>query len=163
MKFLCVPCDAPMTLSETHGPFDGTMSIVYQCPECTHSMAMLTNRSETQMVKSLGVKIGGRNKSAAPMEILRNHLASPREGFDSPDPFTSGGKCPFTGVVSEAFSAANDSPQVSWTPQAKKRIEDIPEIVRAMVRQNVEEFARQNGHKVIDESVIDEVKDVLGM
>ena len=162
MKFLCVSCDAPMALFETHGPFDGTMSIVYQCPQCDYQMAMLTNRAETQMVRSLGVKIGGRQVAAEPMETLRNNLAMPREGISEPAQVASQSKCPFTGVVSQAFDSAGN-PEFTWTPQAKKRIDAIPPFVQPMVQQNVEEFARQNGYDVIDESVMDEVKGILGM
>ena len=162
MKFLCVTCDQPMGLHETHGPFDGTMSIVYECPACSHQMAMLTNRAETQMVRSLGVKIGGRKTETEPMETLRSNLAVPREGVKEPEQASSRSKCPFTGVVSEAF-AATEASEFDWTPQAQARIEAIPPFIREMVQQNVEEYARQNGHRRIDEAVMDEVKGILGM
>ena len=151
-----------MGLHETHGPFDGTMSIVYECPECSHQMAMLTNRAETQMVRSLGVKIGGRDTAAEPMETLRTNLAVPREGLEEPDQVKSNSKCPFTGVVSEAF-ASSDAGDFVWTAQAKARIEGIPPFIRSTVQQNVEQFARQNGYREINEAVMDEVKGMLGM
>ena len=31
MKFLCVPCDQPMVLSEKKGPDQGSISLVYSC------------------------------------------------------------------------------------------------------------------------------------
>lgn len=151
-----------MGLHKTHGPFDGTMSIVYECPECSHQMAMLTNRAETQMVRSLGVKIGGRRSEAEPMETLRTSLAVSREGVGEPQQATSRSKCPFTGVVSEAF-ASSQATEFNWTPQAKARIDAIPPFIREMVQQNVEEFARQNGYNQINEAVMDEVKENLGM
>ncbi|MDE2833709.1 MAG: PCP reductase family protein [Bacteroidota bacterium] len=160
MKFLCVRCDQPMGLSETHGPFDGTLSIVYECPVCSHRIAMLTNRAETQMVRSLGVKIGGRRTETEPMETLRSSLAVPRDR--EPEQAASRSKCPFTGVVSEAF-AAPETPEFEWMPEAKARIEAIPPFIREMVQQNVEEYARQHGYRRIDEAVMDEVKGALGM
>ena len=58
MKFLCVPCDSPMKLQSVGPPERGSLSVVYSCPECGYEMAMLTNAYETQVVQSLGVRIG---------------------------------------------------------------------------------------------------------
>ena len=58
MKFLCVPCDSPMKLQTVRPPEGGSLSVVYSCPECGYEMAMLTNPFETQLVQSLGVRIG---------------------------------------------------------------------------------------------------------
>ena len=58
MKFLCVPCDSPMKLQTVAPPQGGSLSVVYSCPECGYEMAMLTNPFETQLVQSLGVRIG---------------------------------------------------------------------------------------------------------
>ena len=58
MKFLCVPCDSPMKLQTVVPPERGSLSVVYSCPECGYEMAMLTNAYETQVVQSLGVRIG---------------------------------------------------------------------------------------------------------
>ena len=58
MKFLCVPCDSPMKLQSVGPPDRGSLSVVYACPECGYEMAMLTNAYETQVVQSLGVRIG---------------------------------------------------------------------------------------------------------
>ena len=60
MKFLCVPCDSPMKLQTVGPPERGSLSVVYACPECGYEMAMLTNAYETQVVQSLGVRIGPR-------------------------------------------------------------------------------------------------------
>ena len=58
MKFLCVPCDTPMKLQTVVPPERGSLSITYSCPECGYEIAMLTNAYETQVVQSLGVRIG---------------------------------------------------------------------------------------------------------
>lgn len=58
MKFLCVPCDSPMKLQAVSPPDRGSLSVVYACPERGYEMAMLTNAYETQLVQSLGVRIG---------------------------------------------------------------------------------------------------------
>src|SRR5687767_14075792 len=76
MKFLCVPCDSPMKLESVGPPERGSLSVVYSCPECGYEMAMLTNAYETQVVQSLGVRIGPAEASAK-----------------------AGGKCPFSAMI----------------------------------------------------------------
>ena len=66
MKFLCVPCDSPMKLQTVGPPERGSLSVVYACPECGYEMAMLTNAYETQVVQSLGVRIGPGRVGAKP-------------------------------------------------------------------------------------------------
>ena len=65
MKFLCVPCDSPMKLQTLAPPEGGSLSVVYSCPECGYEMAMLTNPFETQLVQSLGVRIGPETNAGA--------------------------------------------------------------------------------------------------
>ena len=71
MKFLCVPCDSPMTLQTVGPPEGGSLSIVYSCPECGYEMAMLTNAYETQMVQSLGVRIGPADHGCGTGDVRR--------------------------------------------------------------------------------------------
>jgi hypothetical protein len=49
----------------------------FRCPECGFRVAMLTNPFETQMVRSLGVKVGGATPPA-PFEHVRTMMANPR-------------------------------------------------------------------------------------
>ena len=162
MKFLCVNCDEPMALRDVGGPLDGTMSIVYACPNCTREIAMLTNQSETQLVRSLGVKIGGRKDTAMPMETLRTKLAAQREELEALEPSASEPKCPFTGMVSDAFAqSANEG--LTWSTAALARMGAIPPFVQPMVKKNVEDYAREKGYAEVTESVLDEVKGHLAM
>ena len=170
MKFLCVPCDEPMALLETRGPDEGSMSIIYRCPSCRRDMAMLTNAMETQMVRSLGVKIGGRTAPAEPMETLRSSLAEQRDDVAAPTPAapqpaaaTSSSKCPFTGVVNEAVARQEQTAGPVWTEEATARIERIPSFIQSMVKKGVEDYAREQGYSEIDAAVMDEVKGRFGM
>jgi hypothetical protein len=108
-------------------------------------MAMLTNAYETQVVQSLGVRIGP--------------AADPAAG--------SGGKCPFPGMVSSTESAgeirAGDPTAVRWTPAAEARLVNIPEFVRPMAKTGIEKFARDKGSFEVDEKIMDEAKDFFGM
>src|SRR5438445_7407157 len=78
MKFLCLDCDEPMKLHSTEGPDEGSLAVTFRCPECGFRVAMLTNRFETQMVRSLGVKVGGGATPPAPFEHVRTMMANPR-------------------------------------------------------------------------------------
>src|SRR6185295_13506033 len=86
MKFLCLDCDEAMKLHSTAGPDEGSLTVTFRCPECGFRVAMLTNPFETQMVRSLGVKVGGRTVPAEPFEHVRSTMAGAR-----PDAFDGGG------------------------------------------------------------------------
>src|SRR4026209_217896 len=105
MKFLCVPCDSPMKLQTVGPPDRGSLSVVYACPECGYEMAMLTNAYETQVVQSLGVRIGPAEASA--------HAGLPADASAK-----AGGKCPFSAMIPGSDSASPaiaDPVQVRWT------------------------------------------------
>lgn len=156
MKFLCISCDQQMQLTETLGPDDDAISAVFACPACGHQVAMLTNSMETQLVKSLDVKIGRSDASRSPMSVVRSSL----EGAAAPDTETSsGGKCPFTGAVKDAFAAT----EIVWTDGARERLERIPDFVRPMVKRGVEQHARDQGITRITEEVMAEVRSTFGM
>ena len=149
MKFLCVPCDSPMKLQAVGPPERGSLSVVYACPECGYEMAMLTNAYETQIVQSLGVKIGGAAKPAeAPGEA---------------------GKCPFGAMIPPAEAGESqpasrgDGAGVRWTAAAEARLANIPEFVRPMARTGIERFAKEQGAAEVDEKILDAARDFFGM
>jgi len=159
MKFLCVPCDKPMTL-QTVGPSDrGSLSVVYACPECGYEMAMLTNAYETQVVQSLGVRIGPSTNDAG-------------EFAGQPEASTKGG-CPFSAMVATTPSANErervggaggaQPPTVRWTQEAEARLARVPEFVRPMARTGIERFARERGASEIDEQMLDAAREFFGM
>jgi hypothetical protein len=129
---------------ETVDPDRGSLSVVYSCPECGYEIAMLTNAYETQMVQSLGVKIG---PAGAPAE--------------------SAGKCPFGAMIPAAGTAAApasaDPAVVRWTMEAEARLANIPEFVRPMARTGIERFARERGVVEIDETILDAAREFFGM
>jgi hypothetical protein len=141
-----VLCDQAMKLVEMAPPDRGALAIVYECPECAHRVAMLTNPLETQVVTSLGVQIG------------------PGQGDIA--------KCPFGGMVQEMTggSAAgagavggSAKPAVVWTDAALARLQKIPDFVRPMARSGIEKYAADKGLAEIDEGVLDTAKDFFGM
>jgi Proto-chlorophyllide reductase 57 kD subunit len=147
MKFLCVPCDSPMKLQSVGPPEGGSLSVVYACPECGYEMAMLTNAYETQIVQSLGVRIG------------------PESSGETSS--TSGTRCPFTAMIPGTEEArpgqAGEPIPIRWTPAAEARLANIPEFVRPMARAGIEKFARENGSLEVDVKILDAARDFFGM
>ena len=180
MKFLCVPCDSPMKLRTVAPPEGGSLSVVYSCPECGYEMAMLTNPFETQLVQSLGVRIGPETSAGA------SSVASARVGGPVPDARLSGDeeiergvptsstKCPFTAMIpamegapegaGDATSTSGGEPiPVRWTSGAEARLANIPAFVRPMARTGIERFARERGALEVDEKILDAARDFFGM
>ncbi|HEU4892423.1 MAG TPA: PCP reductase family protein [Vicinamibacterales bacterium] len=159
MKFLCVPCDTPMKLQTVGPPDRGSLSVVYSCPECGYEMAMLTNAYETQVVQSLGVRIG------------------PAEASTEAAGTASG--CPFSAMMPEGRGSglgARDSVKdeehqrqvtpaaaVRWSAAAEARLANIPAFVRPMARTGIEQFARERGALEVDEQILDAARDFFGM
>ena len=131
MKFLCVPCDSPMKLQTVGPPERGSLSVVYSCPECGYEMAMLTNAYETQLVQSLGVRIGPGIERRSASSGASCEVPVPRD--DSCD-----------GRSAQAAETAEPIP-VRWTSGAEARLANIPEFVRPMARTGIERFARERG------------------
>ena len=139
MKFLCVPCDSPMKLQSVAPPDRGSLSVVYSCPECGYEMAMLTNAYETQVVQSLGVRIGSSTELGA-------------------------GSCPFSAMIPPGGATRHSEPgSVRWTAAAEARLANIPEFVRPMARTGIEKFARERGVLEVDEKMLDAAREFFGM
>ena len=102
MKFLCVPCDSPMKLQTVGPPERGSLSVVYSCPECGYEMAMLTNAYETQVVQSLGVRIGPderrRGASSASGSRLPVHRDDSGDGRRGATPVRPASRSPSGGL-----------------------------------------------------------------
>ena len=165
MKFLCLDCDEPMKLHSTAGPDEGSLTVTFRCSECGFRVAMLTNPFETQMVKSLGVKVGGASGPAQPFEHITSSMAGARtDAFEGDIPTATdatGRGCPFGAMLNEA--AGDAAATIAWSPEAAARVERIPSFIRPMAKKAIERFAEAQGHPVITEAVMDEARGALGM
>jgi DNA-directed RNA polymerase subunit RPC12/RpoP len=165
MKFLCLDCDEPMKLHSATGPDEGSLNVTFRCPECGFRVAMLTNPFETQMVKSLGVKVGGASGPAQPFEHITSSMAGARtDAFEGDVPTATdatGRGCPFGAMINEAAGEADM--RVTWSPEAEARVERIPSFIRPMAKKAIERFAEAQGHPTITEAVMDEARGALGM
>ncbi len=165
MKFLCLDCDEPMKLHTTEGPHDDSLTVVFRCPECGFRVAMLTNPFETQLVRSLGVKVGGRTVPAVPFEHLRASMAGARADAFTESPVESGEAagpgCPFAAMVNE--TAGEEVSAVAWTAEAEARLERVPAFIRPMARKAIQRYAEGQGYGAVTEAVMDEARGVMGM
>ncbi len=164
MKFLCIDCDTAMKFKDVTRPEQGSVTAVFECPDCFTEIAMFLNPWETQMLKSLDLKLGGSGEAAQPMQIVRSQLETAKQ--DSMPNIasemgsgetTEGGKCPFTSVISDAFEEKSEPEPngLTWTPEALERLERIPSFVRPMAKMGIESFAKDNGHSEITGEVMD--------
>ena len=175
MKFLCIACDQAMRLSGTAGPDEGSLTVTFACPSCGHRVAMLTNPWETQMVRTLGVKVGGTPAEApAPFAAVRASLAHQRDTGPAPAmpahaaasaatdaPATDGPGCPFAAMIGGTTTSA--TAPVAWTVDAAGRLERIPAFIRPMARQAIERFAQERGYATVTDEVMDQARDFMGM
>ena len=150
MKFLCLECDRAMGFAERQLPGDGTLAAVFSCPACGRSVAMLTNPMETQLVASLGVKIGGRTLPEQPFELTRQAVA---EGRDDA----------FAEAAAPPTADATGVGRPSWDDAARERLQRVPAFVRGMVQRIYTDWAREHGVALITTEVMDTARRELGL
>jgi hypothetical protein len=162
-----------MAFVERQLPGDGTLAAVFLCESCGHEMALLTNPMETQLVSSLGVKIGGRGVPQQPLELTRSALADAR-----PDAFAEALPVRSAGLDREPHAEAPDAdngevrPQaapsitpgsVHWDVTAVERLARVPSFVRGMVKRIYADWAAERGIAVITPDVMDRARADLGL
>lgn len=143
MKFLCVPCDGPMRVVESGPPDEaGSLTIILRCPHCGHTTAMLTNTSETQLVRSLGVRIGASKAPPSPLEHLQTNLAK---------------------IRADALQSEDEGHEPVWTSAALERLNAAPRFVQPIIRQAYTDYARQHGLREVTPEVMNTARQSLGM
>ena len=144
MKFLCVECDRQMLFEERQLPGDGTLAAAFKCPACGRVVGLLTNPMETQLVASLGVKIGGRTIDEQPMETVRGMVATGRDGAFDEEKMGEG-----RGPI--------------WSREAQERLARVPNFVRGMVKRIYADYAKEHGIAEITPAVMDTARTDLGL
>jgi hypothetical protein len=196
MKFVCLNCETYMGFEKVEKPAEGSLGVFFGCPSCGAKFSMVTNPGETQMVSSLGVKLGGRTVAAEPFEMTRGTLkdealagsgqmaaylnekiqggqpvaASASAAKTVPHQGKEGEKsasgCPFSAMVAEMgvtsggkpVAGAGNASDLTWTADAKEKLERLPSFVKPMVQSSVEAYARKHGFKTINLQVMDDSK-----
>jgi hypothetical protein len=192
MKFVCLNCETYMNFEKVEKPGEGTLGVFFGCPSCNAKFSMVTNPGETQMVSSLGVKLGGRTVEAEPFEMTRSTLkeeatagpgrmaaylnekiqgGQPAAAVTAATTATPGEKpssgCPFSAMVAEMGLTSGGKPasgsaatsEFIWSTDAKEKLERLPSFVKPMVQSSVEAFARKQGYQTITLQVMDDSKD----
>ena len=145
MKFLCIDCDAQMSFEERAQPGDGTFAAAFACPTCGRRIALLANPMETQLVGSLGVKIGGRTLDEQPMELARSAIVGRDDAFRE----------------SSESDAAPRRPR--WSVDSEERLARVPGFVRGMVKKIYRDYAVEHGIDEITPAVMDRARTELGL
>ena len=192
MKFVCLNCETYMNFEKVEKPGEGTLGVFFGCPSCNSKFSMVTNPGETQMVSSLGVKLGGRTVEAEPFEMTRGTLkdeaaagvaqmtAYVNEKVQGGQPAVAaataapaakpgekpGGGCPFSAMVAEMGLTSGGRPgndgaaitEFAWSADAKEKLDRLPSFVKPMVQSSVEAFARKQGYQTITLQVMDDSK-----
>jgi len=156
MKFLCVDCSEKMTLVETRGPDEASLTVVFGCTSCGRKIAMVTNPNETNMVHSLGITIGGSEKDIDPMEPARPSLADRLGATETPE----SAEDEETNITHD--KAIDAQSELQWTPEALERMDRIPSFIRGMVQTGIEDYAKANDIVRVDEAVLKDVRERFG-
>lgn len=175
MKFVCRKCEAFMSFHELEGVREDSLGVTFSCAGCGARISMVTNPGETQMVRTLGVSLGGRSDAPAPLELTRKTLLAagsppPVPQAHAPAPAAAGealkkslGKCPFANVIAGMAQAPAEAPalaaQVSWTAEAKERLERVPDFVRPFAKTMIEDMARSKSSLLVDGALMDSAKE----
>ena len=148
MKFLCLKCDEQMRFKERDVPGDGTFAAAFTCPRCGWNIAMLANPFETQLVRSMGEKIGGRpldEQLAQPLGLVRSTVRGREDAFE------------------EERVQHGTIRRPTWTAEARDRLARVPNFARGMVKKIYNEYAMERGISEITPEVMNRARNELGL
>jgi hypothetical protein len=128
---------------------------------------MLTNAYETQIVQSMGVRIGPASESGrlradgAAASLAEPSASMPGDGAEAK------AGCPFAGMLQGMDGAQRpdtaEPVPVRWTAAAEARLANVPAFVRPMARAGIEKFAVENGAVEVNEQILDAAREFFGM
>ena len=123
------------------------------------------------MVAEMGLTSGGKPDKAGPATTEFAWSADAKEKLDRLPSFVK----PMVQSSVEAFarkqgyqkitlqvmddSKSESSNGMTWTPEAEKRLENIPDFIRPMARKEVERVAKERGMTAITAQLMDDVKE----
>lgn len=106
MKFVCLNCETYMNLEKVEKPAEGSLGVFFGCPSCNAKFSMVTNSGETQMMNSLGLKLGGRTEAAALFGMARGTMKEE----------TRAGATPMTAYVNEKIQGGQPYATAAASP-----------------------------------------------
>jgi len=184
MKFVCLNCETYMSLEKVEKPGEGSLGVFFGCPSCNAKFSMVTNVGETNMMNSLGLKLGARAEATASYEGLRalevggqtgpvatkqaqgGSSVSAAAAVPAKTGEKTGSGCPFSAMVAEMGLTNSGKPanggsgasEFTWTADAKEKLDRLPAFVKPMVQGSVEAYARKQGFESITLQVMDDSK-----
>ncbi len=151
MKFFCLKCDKQMQFNERVVPSDGTFAASFACARCGWKIAMLANPLETQLVRSLGEKIGGRpldGQLEQPLGLVRSTVRGREDAF-AEERVQNG--------------AGGTSRRPTWNAEAGDRLARVPKFARGMVKKIYNDYAVERGITEITPEVMNRARSELGL
>ena len=148
MKYECGSCNALMALQGVEGAAGGVLRIAFRCPNCSLQIFLIANPHEAQLVKSMGITLGGR-EGHRPLGLVRSTLEGLREEL-SPSRDDPAGK-----------DELEERPV--WDVEAEQRLDKAPAPIREMARVAIERYAQRRGHRRITPQIVAEARENLGM
>src|SRR5258708_17317411 len=107
---------------------------------------------ETQLVASLGVKMGGTATAAEPVETIRSQVTTGRE-----DAFTE------SGALKDTERGAGSGGGPHWTGEAEARLARVPTFVRGMVQKIYADYSKERGIAAITPVMMDRARTEMGL
>lgn len=126
-----------MVFNSAESSEDNSVGIKFICNSCSREIAMFANPMEAQLVKSLGVQVGGRDTLPRPMEMIASSLLNATSGSEE------------------------EEEALVWESEAEERLQNVPEMARPMAKAAIERYARKNNMSSISVTVMDEAKSRL--
>ncbi len=78
MKYECGSCKDPMAFQGAEEATGGALRIAFRCPNCGLQIFLIANPQEAQLVRSMGITLGGR-EGHRPLGLVRSTLKGIRE------------------------------------------------------------------------------------
>src|SRR5258708_26451143 len=107
---------------------------------------------ETQLVASLGVKMGGTATAAEPVETIRSQVTTGRE-----DAFTE------SGALKDTERGAGSGGGAHWTGEAEARLARVPTFLRGLGKKIYAHYAKERRIAQITPAMMDAAPTATGL
>ncbi|RMH09060.1 MAG: hypothetical protein D6704_01975 [Nitrospirae bacterium] len=161
--FSCPSCQASFSMVTNPGETQMVSSLGVQlggraAPASPLEMTRQTLREE--------VGTGTKEMAAYLNEKILAGQSATAEADSTQKAEQSASGCPFSAMVAQmgltsggqSTSSAEQATPLTWTPEAKERLERLPSFVQPIVRSSVEAFARKQGYTTVTLQVMDDSK-----
>lgn len=153
MRLFC-QCTAPMACveaDEVERASQPSLRLTFVCPDCRHEVAMSCTVEETEAVLDRMVWTNqARHRLDRIPPFAWPAVQEETEAYAK----AMGRRLMTAGLVDEAQHKG----MLNWTAEAERRLQNVPEPVRAMARVEIERMARERGEQTVTAALMDEAK-----